>query len=63
VKLDTRFKKLGLGAPFVVYINFERKAIYVGKFYDAFQAAAAYDDKAREVHGEFARLNFPERTP
>ncbi len=32
---------------------------YVGRFDDEEQAAAAYDRRAVEVFGEFARLNFP----
>lgn len=33
---------------------------YVGTFDTAEEAARARDKKAREVHGEFARLNFPD---
>jgi hypothetical protein len=33
---------------------------FLGYFCDKIQAAYAYDIKARELHGEFARLNFPD---
>jgi hypothetical protein len=33
---------------------------YVGKFDTAESAARAYDERAKEVYGEFARFNFPE---
>lgn len=32
---------------------------YLGRFATPQEAALAYDAKARELHGEFARLNFP----
>jgi len=37
----------------------DRRSIYLGSFADEEQAARAYDKTAREVYGEFARLNFP----
>jgi hypothetical protein len=36
------------------------KAIYLGLYADEMEAALAYDCAARELHGEFARLNFPD---
>jgi len=42
-------------------IGFKRKRIHLGDFDDQMDAAMAYDDKAVELFGEFAYLNFPER--
>lgn len=39
-------------------INYKR--INIGSYKTAEEAARAYDIKAKELHGEFARLNFPE---
>jgi hypothetical protein len=36
------------------------RQIHLGYFVDPVEAARAYDAKAREIAGEFARLNFPE---
>ena len=36
------------------------KRVYLGRFQKADDAARAYDKKAKEVHGEFAYLNFAE---
>lgn len=40
-------------------LNGKSKRIGVGYFKCEIEAAKAYDAKAREVHGEFAYLNFP----
>lgn len=34
------------------------KTIFIGRFLDPIEAARAYDQKARELFGEFARTNF-----
>jgi hypothetical protein len=44
----------------VAAITCNRKATHIGYFAKAEDAARAYDTKARELFGEFARLNFPE---
>ncbi len=70
-----RSKKRGTSSPYrgVGYskesgkwyarIHFEGKAIHLGYFIEEIEAARAYDRKAVELFGEFARLNFPEEWP
>lgn len=43
----------------VARIKFERRNRYLGRFDDPIEAALVYDDAARRLFGEFARLNFP----
>lgn len=40
-------------------ITVDGRTKYLGRFASAEAAARAYDAKAKEVHGDFARLNFP----
>jgi hypothetical protein len=39
------------------------RKVHLGVFDDKVDAAKAYDTAARKYHGEFAVLNFPDRTP
>ena len=41
-------------------ITTNKRHIYIGVFTDEEDAARAYDRAAREYHGEYARLNFPD---
>lgn len=45
--------------PWVASIGFNGRHRHIGTFASAEEAARAYDDKARELFGEFARVNFP----
>lgn len=42
-------------------IQFQKKQIYIGRFISEVEAARAYDEKAKELYGEFAHLNFLEK--
>lgn len=47
----------------IARITFEGRRLFLGYFTDEVEAARAYDCKAVELFGEFARLNFPEEWP
>lgn len=46
-----------------VQIRFNSKRIHIGYFDNEVQAALAYDAKAMELFGEYAKLNFPLNKP
>ncbi len=45
---------------FVAAIRKDGKPKHLGHFLSAAEAAFVYDTAAKELHGEFARLNFPD---
>ncbi len=45
---------------YVARIRINGKEIYLGEFNDLIEAAYQYDHYAKQLHGEFACLNFPE---
>jgi hypothetical protein len=56
VCLDKRRKK------WFAYIKYETKRTWLGTFDNEIDAAKAYDMASKKYHGDFARLNFPERS-
>jgi len=44
-------------------IQWKRKPLHIGYFAEEVDAARAYDHKAVELGGQFARVNFPEEWP
>lgn len=57
----SQFKGVGKqGNKWQAQIMLNGKNYYLGLFVDQEAAARAYDNKARELFGEFARLNFME---
>jgi hypothetical protein len=57
VSQDTRSNK------WIAQIRANGRNIHLGVFDDEVEAAKTYDTAARKYHGEFAVLNFPDRTP
>lgn len=48
--------------PWVAAMRIDGKSRHIGSFSSAVEAAVAYDDAVYASRGEFARLNFPDRT-
>lgn len=58
------FKGVGWDKPrrkWRAQIRHDGKSCYLGLFDNIEDAARAYDAKAKEIHGEFAKINFPAR--
>lgn len=51
-------KKTGI---FTAYITVKGKRVNIGRFNDPHKAAKAYDEKAKELLGDRARLNFTDK--
>jgi len=47
------------GKKWRVRIQFDGKRLHLGSYPTPKEAAQAYDEAAKELHGEFANLNFP----
>ena len=47
------------GRGYMGQIQYNRKFFYLGTYDDEEGAAKAYDEKAKELFGEYAKLNFP----
>ncbi len=63
-KTSSKFKGVDWYKPYKkwrVRITFEKKPMHIGLYDDEVKAAQAYDQKAIELFGEFANLNFPVR--
>jgi hypothetical protein len=61
---SSRYKGVSLYKPtgkWRAKISSDGKSFYIGSFASQARAAKAYDDKAKELFGEFAHLNFPHR--
>jgi len=48
--------------PYLAHIGQNGKILYLGIFLTAEEAARAYDEKAKELFGEYACPNFPQKT-
>lgn len=51
------YRKEDVKNPYIANITKEHRRTYIGKFATAEEAAKAYNEKAKELFGEFARLN------
>lgn len=52
-------KSTGIARPWLAKITSKKKKYYLGSFENEMDAALAYDAAAKEYHGDFAALNFP----
>ena len=54
------FRGKGKTVPWDAKIRIDGKVRHLGCFATREEAARVYDDAARRLHGQFARLNFPD---
>lgn len=62
IEIPSRYKGVSWerrAARWQAQIGCDGKKFHLGLFATEEEAARAYDAKARELHGDFARLNFP----
>lgn len=62
IKLPNQYRGIGFDARYgkwVARVQKDGRCYRAGQFDDPVAAARAYDDLARQHHGEFAILNFP----
>jgi len=52
------FRRRAIKNPYIAFITVDGKPKYLGSFTSEDAAAAAYDEAARKLYGEFASLNF-----
>ena len=57
----TRQSRINKNDKWRAQIRHNSKLIVIGLYEDKEEAARAYDKKAKELHGEYAYLNFPDK--
>ena len=56
---SSKFKGVNLTkGKYMARIKLNGKKLYIGLYENEIEAARAYDEKAKELHGEYAGLNF-----
>ncbi len=57
---SSRFKGVAwIRKKWIARITLNYRTMHIGSYHDEVRAAQAYDEKAAELFGEFANLNFP----
>lgn len=61
IKKHSKFRGVSMNhGKYCVYIHTDIKHKFIGRYDSEYTAAIAYDVAAKEYHGEFATLNFPQ---